>query len=71
MPTVVRFARKAPRKMAGHTRRPSTRRAARAMPVGAQTGVALAMQEGQAEAQLGRDEVDGGEARENGHARHP
>jgi len=35
------FAMNAPAAMAGHTSIPKIRRAARAMPVGAQTGVAL------------------------------
>ena len=40
-PAVVRLARNAPKKMPGQTRYPSTRNAARAMPVGGQTAVAL------------------------------
>jgi len=40
-PAVVRLARKAPANIAGHTRTPKIRYAARAMPVGGQTAVAL------------------------------
>jgi hypothetical protein len=40
-PAVVRFARKAPAKTPGQTRRPKARKAASAIPVGGQTGVAL------------------------------
>ena len=42
-PAVVSFVRNAPRKMPGHTRGPKTSTAARAMPVGGQTAVALAL----------------------------
>jgi len=40
-PAVVRLTRKAPARIAGHTRRPSTKNAAMAIPVGGQTAVAL------------------------------
>src|SRR5438132_9822056 len=40
-PTVVRFTRNAPTKIAGHTRNPRTSKAARAIPAGGQTGDAL------------------------------
>jgi hypothetical protein len=42
VPAVVRFTRKAPARIAGQTRRPSSRKALSAMPVGGHTGVALA-----------------------------
>src|SRR2546425_10541728 len=41
-PAVVTFARNAPRKIPGQTWYPILRKAANAIPVGAQTGVALA-----------------------------
>ena len=41
-PAVVTFTRNAPRKIAGHTGNPYSRRAASAMPVGGHTAVALA-----------------------------
>src|SRR5688572_28950730 len=40
-PAVVTFTRKAPAKMAGHTRVPKSRKAPSAMPVGGQTAEAL------------------------------
>ena len=40
-PAVVRLTKKAPTKTAGQTRTPSSRNAARAIPVGGQTVVAL------------------------------
>jgi len=42
VPAVVIFARYAPAKMPGQTRYPNTRNAARAIPVGGHTAVALA-----------------------------
>src|SRR6266850_4247174 len=42
-PVVVRFTRKAPRKIPGQTSRPKTTSAASAIPVGAQTAVALSL----------------------------
>src|SRR5437870_7966349 len=42
VPAVVRLARNAPRNTPGHTRVPRSKRAARAIPVGGQTAVALA-----------------------------
>jgi hypothetical protein len=40
-PAVVTLTAKAPRKIAGHTQYPRRRKAARLIPVGGQTGVAL------------------------------
>jgi len=42
-PAVVRLTRKAPARMAGQTRYPSRRKAARAMPVQGHTALALAL----------------------------
>jgi hypothetical protein len=40
-PAVVKFAKNAPKKMPGHTRKPKIRKAAKVIPVGAHTAVAL------------------------------
>src|SRR5579859_384029 len=40
-PAVVKFAKNAPKKAPGHTRRPKIRKAAKAIPVGAHKDVAL------------------------------
>ena len=42
-PAVVMFTRKAPTRMAGQARDPSSRNAAKAMPLGGHTGEALAL----------------------------